>query len=211
MKAANACTDDYEIVMLDDCSRDDTPRIMEELAQTDPARVRMIRHPVNMGIAATFEDLYRAATKDYVLLIPADGEYPPEILSSAWPMRETCDIVVCHRVQKNYTLYRQLVSKVYRYGTALLFGVDLYDPGSVKLVKREVYTNIHTQCLSVYVEAERIIRAAYAGYRLGKVEMVQQQRLGGEALGARWKTVGNAGRDMLWLWWKLRILKNPKH
>lgn len=209
-EAARKCTDDYEIVMLDDASADDTFAIMRELQSTDPGHVRVERHEKNLGIAATFEDLYATASKDYVFLVSGDGEYPPEALEQAWPMKDAYDVVICHRRNKPYSAYRHFISLLYRYGTALLFSIDLYDPGSIKLVKREIYTLVPATLESVYVEAERIIRAARMGYRIGRIMITQKPRTGSVARGARWTTVGNAGFDMLRLWWTLRILREDR-
>ncbi len=199
------CTEDYEIVILDDCSKDRTVEIMEKLRSEDPAHIRTLRHETNRGIAVTFEDLYKAATKDYVFLIPGDGEYPPEALRDAMPLLKDCDIVVCRRVHKNYTPYRHMISSAYRWLTTILFGVELYDPGTTKIVKREIYTSVPVTCKSVYVEAERMIRAVKRGYKLTKIDIVQQTRKGGVARGARLQTVWNAALDIPRLWWRLHV------
>lgn len=204
------CTEDYEIVILDDCSKDRTVEIMEQIRQTDPAHIRTLRHEVNRGIAATFEDLYKAATKDYVFLIPGDGEYPPEALRDAMPLLQEFDIVVCRRVQKNYTPYRHLISSAYRRLTTILFGVELYDPGTTKIVKRQIYLSVPVTCKSVYVEAERMIRAVKRGYKLTKIDIVQSSRAGGVARGARFKTVLAAALDIPRLWWRLHVTEPLK-
>src|SRR5262249_2023422 len=70
-------TEDWELIILDDASRDRTWAIAQEIQRADPKRIRIARHKVNEGIARTFEELYRMATKEFVFLIPGDGEYPP--------------------------------------------------------------------------------------------------------------------------------------
>lgn len=207
LRTLRGCTDDYELIILDDASKDRTVEIMEQIRQKDPQHIRTMAHATNKGIAVTFEELYRNATKDYVFLIPGDGEYPPEALRECMPLLQTCDIVVCRRVQKHYTLYRHIVSQAYRWMTVLLFGTDLYDPGTTKVVRREIYTSIPVRSTSVYVEAERIIRALKRGYRLGKVDIVQETRKGGQARGARFATVWASVRDMLRLWKDLIVLR----
>lgn len=205
------CTDDYEIVILDDCSRDKTAEIMERIRLTDPAHIRTMRHAVNQGIARTFEDLYAAATKDYVFLIPGDAEYPPEALRDAMPLLAAHDIVVCKRVRKNYTLYRHVISWSYRWFTAILFGVDIYDPGATKVVKRDIFTTVPVTCTSVYVEVERILAAVRMGRTLATVDIMQEPRKGGVARGARLSVVWPTVVDMLSLWWRWRILgKTPE-
>ncbi len=204
------CTSDYEIVMLDDCSCDGTWPVMQELCRRDPARIRALRHPENRGIAVTFEDLYRAAGKEFVFLIPADGEYPPEALGQCMPLMDRgADIVICTRNTKHYTLYRQCISRAYRHLTTFLFGVDLRDPGSIKCVRRSVMTDVPVRSTSVYVEVERIIRALRSGYRYSVIPIQVDTRKSGQARGARFSTVMKAVRDLFSLWWEMGYQKVP--
>jgi glycosyltransferase involved in cell wall biosynthesis len=86
LRVAEKCTDDFELLILDDASRDRSAEIAEQLSRQHPAWIRCLRHEVNRGIAATFEDLYRAAAKEYVYLIPADNQFPPEALHDIIPL-----------------------------------------------------------------------------------------------------------------------------
>ena len=200
------CSEDYEIVVLDDASRDRTAAIVEQVVQSDSRHIRLLRHEKNQGIAVTFEDLYRAASKDYVFLIAADNEFPPEVLQQIVPMLDQFDIVLCRRVSKPYTVWRHVVSAAYRRLPQLLFGVDLHDAGSIKCVKREIFAAIPVTSKGVFVEAERLIRAAKRGYRMGVVDIKQELRTAGVARGARLPVVFRAFLDMLALWVRLNIL-----
>ena len=206
-RAVRACTEDYEIVVLDDASRDSTAEISRRLADDDPRHVRALRHETNRGIAATFEDLYRAASKDYVFLVPADNEFPPEILEQIVPMLSHCDVVLCQRTHKPYTFWRKIVSGAYRRLPRLLFGVDLHDAGSIKCVRREIFERVPVVSKGVFVEAERLIRAARRGYRFGVVEIRQELRQAGVARGARFSVVARAFREMMELWVRLVLLR----
>jgi glycosyltransferase involved in cell wall biosynthesis len=200
-------TDDWEVVMLDDHSTDRTYEIMEDVQRVDPRRIRIARHPVNLGIARTFEDLYRMATKDFVFLIPADGEYPPEVLAECMPLLDDHDIVLCRRRHKNYTPTRHAVSVGFQVLPRLLFGVDLFDPGTVKCMRREIIQRIPTISRGVFVEAERLIRALKCGYRMAVVEIVQEPRRGGIARGASLRLVREALYDLVSVWFHLQILR----
>jgi glycosyltransferase involved in cell wall biosynthesis len=205
--AVCACAEDYEIVVMDDASRDRTAEISRRLAAADPRHVRALRHETNRGIAGTFEDLYRAARKDCVFLIPADNEFPPEILQQILPMLSSCDVVLCRRVHKPYTFWRKIVSAAYRRLPRLLFGVDLYDAGSIKCVRREIFERVPVTSKGVFAEAERLIRAARRGYRFGVVEIRQELRQAGVARGAKFPVVARAFVDLLALWVRLVLLR----
>src|SRR5690606_30248037 len=117
------------------------------------------------------------------------------------------DIVVCNRLFKRYTLYRRVVSWCYHALPRLLFGVELYDPGSTKCRRREVVSEIPITSLGVFAEAERIIRAVKRGYRLGKVDIEPDRRLAGDPRGASLKNVAVAAIDLVCLWLRLAVLR----
>jgi len=71
--------DAYEIVVCDDGSRDDTWNVLSDLARVHPA-VKPVRHAVNQGAAAALATAIAHTTKDWVLLLDADGQYPIENL-----------------------------------------------------------------------------------------------------------------------------------
>lgn len=195
------CTPDFELIVLDDASTDDTFAIMQRVQQRHP-HVIIRRHETNAGIASTFEELYRLATKEFVFLISGDGQFPPETLRHCMPLLHDHDIVICRRVTKHHTPYRHFVSWAYRWMPRLLFGVDLIDPGSVKVVRRAIYVDVPVQSTSVFVEAERLIRAIKRGYRMTSVEMESVPRVGGVASGARFAVAAGALRDLCKFWWR---------
>ncbi len=203
------CSPDGEIVVMDDASTDRTPQIITAMAAANP-EIRGLRHEKNGGIAKTFEDLYQAATKDFVYLISGDGEYPPEALKLCMPLLDRYDIVVCRRRTKQYTFYRHCISNAYHWSVLWLFGVELYDPGGVKVVKREIYEKVAVRTKSVFVEADRLIRAVKRGYRVSYVDIHQEKRVGGKGRGAKFNNVWAAFCDLWTVWFELMILrKNP--
>ncbi|MBI1812966.1 glycosyltransferase family 2 protein [Candidatus Peregrinibacteria bacterium] len=200
LKILREIVNDYEVLILDDGSTDSTSTEMECIQREDPEHVRLFRHATNRGIADTFEELYRRATKDIVFLVPADGEFPPEILPECLPLLDRYDIIICRRRIKRYTLYRRVLSALYELLPRFLFGVNLYDAGSVKCIRSSVVRSVPVRSRSVFVEAERLILAAKRGYRIGYVDIAQELRRAGKARGAAFGTVLGAGKDLLLLW-----------
>lgn len=72
---------DYEIVICDDGSRDNTWDELSALAKINPA-MKPCRHAVNQGAAAALTTAIRHTTKAWVLLLDADGQYPIENLEA---------------------------------------------------------------------------------------------------------------------------------
>jgi glycosyltransferase involved in cell wall biosynthesis len=104
---------DYEILVCDDGSRDRTRAIIEDLVARIP-RLRVLAHPRNLGIRATFEHLYAEATKDFVFLNSTDRQWKTALLLQMLPLTSDWDIVVASRRRKPYGIARHVVSS--RYG-----------------------------------------------------------------------------------------------
>ena len=201
------CSEDYEIIILDDASTDETGEIAENIREGHPEVVHVRSHATNRGIAVTFEELYDAATKEYIFDVPADGEYPPEVLPQILPLLDKYSIVVCNRTFKKYTAYRRLVSHLYRVLPRVLFGVELYDPGSTKCRSKAIVEEITITSKGVFAEAERLIRAARRGHRIGKVDITPARRLAGDPQGAKLGNVVQAAVDLCCLWLRLIVLR----
>lgn len=200
--ALNKHFNNYEIIIANDASTDSTPIILDELKQKYCNILRTIHHKKNRGIAHTMNHLYSISRMDYILDISADGQFDTEeIVSKIVPIIEQYDIIVCQRDNKHYGLYRSIVSFCYRYIPKVLFGIDLFDPGCAKCVRKEIRQNNNLISKGVFMEAERCIRAVtYNSSKIGKIDISvskPQQRKGS---GGQIKLVIEATYDLFKLW-----------
>lgn len=193
---------DFEIVLLDDGSTDHTRAIIERLAVEFPTVIATVYHEQNTGIAVSFQDVQRAASKEYVILVGADGQYPPEIISTCLPYLDAYDVIICKRRQKHYSLYRAVISGSYRWMCRLLFGIDLLDPGGAKVIRRSLVDELPLRSHSVFVQPEQVIRAVWGGYRIKFVEVTCIPRQAGKAKGCHFSLIVFAFRDLCALWWE---------
>jgi len=69
----------FEIIVSDDCSTDDTPKILKRLSEEIPI-LKVISQPVNMGISRNVDACLRAATGDYVLRLDSDDFIFPDFI-----------------------------------------------------------------------------------------------------------------------------------
>src|SRR5262249_7971188 len=127
---------EYEMLVCDDGSTDRTLDKVRSVERRFP--IRLLVHEKNLGIRATFEELYGASTKDFVFLNSTDRQWDSAVLFEMLPHVEDFDVVIASRLEKNYGPARRLVSWAFNAIPRLLFGVKTYDAGAVKLVRREV-------------------------------------------------------------------------
>ncbi len=187
---------DFEILVVDDASRDGTGEVLERLAREIP-ELRVVRHPENRGIVAAFQSLYDHTRRELLFMNAADHQWK---MDEVFPMlealrRDRLDLVVGRRVDKQYTAYRKLISHGFRIMTETLFGVPVWDPGSIKLM-REPIRRIPVVSTGVFEQAERIIRAHHMGYRVGHVDVAHLPRTAGKAGGASWRNVRSAVTEL---------------
>src|SRR3954447_10730228 len=67
-------TDDFEVIVVDDGSTDNTAAVLEELARAD-GRVRVVRHESNRGYGGALRTGFASATKELVFYTDGDGQY----------------------------------------------------------------------------------------------------------------------------------------
>jgi glycosyltransferase involved in cell wall biosynthesis len=195
---------EYEILVCDDGSKDDTGVIVDDLKVMIPT-LRVFHNDPNRGMRYTYELLYHSGVKEFIFLNDADRQWPTECLFDLLRLSSDYDIIVAKRKNKNYGLYRQFVSDIYNHLCLVVFGVKTFDAGAVKLVKREIVHRFPLVSLSPFTEAERIVRATRAGYRVTACLVRTRPRETGTATGAKFNLIVAALQDVVRVWWSLNV------
>ena len=194
---------DYEILVCDDGSRDGTGETIARLAPSIP-RLRVFTHAENRGIRDTFERLYVEATKEFVFLNSTDGQWETRIVLDMFPLTDRFDVIIASRRNKHYAAWRRFVSWMFNLAPRVLFGVRTYDAGAVKVMRRAIIERFALISRSPFTEAERLIRAARAGYRITTFPVDVGLRRSGRARGVSWRLVRLACGDVVRVWWAVR-------
>ncbi|HEX5061782.1 MAG TPA: glycosyltransferase family 2 protein [Kofleriaceae bacterium] len=194
LRIGSSVARELEVLVCNDGSRDDTGKIVGELAAGD-VRIRLLDRPQNAGIEASMRALYANARYDWVFLMSADRQWPmASLVELAGAAERGADFVIgvrpASRKRAVYTPYRRLVSWGYERIVRAL-GAPGGDPGSIKLARRELM-NTAVASRGVFAEGERLIRAARSGARVVEVGVEFTRRGAGKATGARRDVVARA-------------------
>lgn len=120
--------DDFEVIVVNDGSHDDTGAVLERLAAEHGPRMRIITHPQNRGYGAALRSGFEAATKDYIFYTDGDGQYDPreleELLRAAGP---GTGLVNGYKRSRNDPWHRIAIGWLYNHFARWLFRVRLHD------------------------------------------------------------------------------------
>lgn len=200
--ALDLCGVSYQITVVNDGSTDATSEQIEQWCLRCPGKIRHVDHCARKGMAQAVETAFHSGSGDAVLLLHADGQYPPSAIADCLQLLRTSDVVVFVRRQKFYGLWRHALSAAYRWLPALLFGVDLRDPGGAKCLRRSILQSVHPVTRGIFRDPERIIRAAKMGKHIAFLPVDSRPRHAGVAQGGSVRLAAHAAWDMLTLWWK---------
>jgi glycosyltransferase involved in cell wall biosynthesis len=195
--------DDLEIVVVDDGSIDNTAVVVAAISVQD-ARVRLIRHPVNLGYGAAVKDSIWAATKELILTTDSDLQFDLGEISRFLPRMLNADMVVGYRHSRSDPWHRRLFGNGWSWLVNLLFGYTARDVDcAFKLFKRKVIDTISVQSGGAMFSAEFLVRAKRAGFVIVEEPVNHFPRKAGSQTGARPQVILRAFKELFKLRWRM--------
>jgi len=196
-------TERYEVIVVDDGSRDATPRLLEELKQTYPF-LRSVRHRSARGIADALRTGYLAAAGDVLVFYPADLQFKPEdIPRLTAPVLAGASDMVTGRKEGQYE--KAFVSRIYNGLSRLLFDIPVRDLNNVKAYRREI---MDSQPVRPDWHRYMIVIAAAQGFSVSEIPVPLYPRQAGKSkFGLSRIPIGVL--DMFAVWFELRVSLKP--
>lgn len=195
--------DTFEVVIVDDGSRDATPAIADELANADH-RVRVVHHERNRGYGAALRSGFGAARHDLIAFTDGDRQFHVEDLGRLATRfgQGDVDAVVGYRIKRADPVIRTLYAQAYRLANRIFFGLRVTDVDcACKLFRRDALKGISVESEGAFFSAELLIKLQATGRRVVEIGVPHYARTAGSASGAKPQVVFRAVRDF----WQLRI------
>jgi 4-amino-4-deoxy-L-arabinose transferase-like glycosyltransferase len=168
--------EDYEILVVDDGSRDGTAAIVADEAARRP-HVRLLRHPANRGYGAALRTGFRAARCDLVAFTDADCQFHVADLARLLPLTDEYPIAAGWREDRQDPWRRRFLSGGYNLLTRVLLGTRVRDVDcALKVFHREVLADLLPRTRGFFVNAEMLTRARQQGLRVAEAGVRHRPR-----------------------------------
>ena len=193
----------FEVVVVDDGSRDGTDRVLRELQGRYPF-LRVVTHRRQRGIADALRSASEAASGEVLVFYPADLQYlPDDIPPLVEPILAGRADIVTGTKQGRYE--KAFVSGVYNWLCRRLFGVGVTDLNSVKAWRRGVLSSVP---LRPDWHRYMVVIAAADGFRLTSHPVPLHPRKAGVSK-FNWRRIPVGVFDLLSVWFQLRFGRKP--
>lgn len=200
---------EFEIIAVDDGSRDATPKLADALAAAHP-QVRVVHHRANRGYGAALRSGFGAARFELVCFLDGDRQFHVEDIGRLLDRLNELDhpdAVVGYRLKRADPFIRLAYARAYRLALRILYGLTVRDPDcACKLFRRPALEGIRLESGGAFLSAELLIKLVQRGRRLAETGVPHYPRTAGTASGANPKVVMRAVRDFWGL--RLRLWRN---
>lgn len=195
---------DFEVIVVNDGSSDDTARIADEIARRD-SRVKVVHHATNLGYGSALQSGFKAATKDLVFYTDGDGQFDIKEMPPLLELMQQHDIVSCYRLDRKDPIVRKINAWCWTKLVCLLFRLKIRDIDcAFKLYKREIFDNIELSSTGALIDTEVLARATRKGYSITQVGVHHYPRTAGEQSGANLAVILRAFKELFKLHKKIR-------
>ena len=196
--------DDFEIIVVDDGSRDGSAAVVEMQRRLDP-RVRLLRHPTNVGYGAALRSGLRAARGDFVFFTDADLQFDLGEIEMLLAHAGDFDIVAGYRAPRRDPWRRRVLAFGWAALVDALFGLRVRDIDcAFKVFRRPVLDALPIESIGAFVNTELLLRARGKGFRIREVPVTHHPRVAGRAKGATPRVMGRALVELATLYRELR-------
>lgn len=192
--------DVFEVVIVDDGSRDRTPELADALAAGD-SRVRVVHHRPNRGYGGALRSGLEAAHMPYVFFTDGDRQFRVADLHLLISRIDDADVVVGYRIRRSDPARRLVIAWIYKQVLRVVFGSGFRDIDcAYKLFRKDVFQRVplsRVRSNGAFFSAELLLTLRAAGLRIVQVGVPHHPRLAGVAAGAAPRVVARTLRDLV--------------
>ncbi len=194
----------FEIVVVDDGSRDGTGDLLDQIAAEHP-EIIAVHHPKNRGYGAALKSGFAAATGDHIMFMDSDLQFDIADLSFLAPFVPKYDIVAGYRIDRKDATYRIIYANIFKLAVRLLFQVKVRDIDcAFKVFRADLVKSMELESPGALINTEILAKSARSSANLIEVGVHHFPRQSGESSGGSPKVVFRAMRETILLFLRMR-------
>jgi glycosyltransferase involved in cell wall biosynthesis len=208
LKAVNVCSqvaNKYEVIVVNDGSKDKTPDIVEQLAKENK-NVSLISHYPNKGYGAALKAGMYAAKYENIAFTDSDGQFDFAQIEKFIPYINEYPVVIGYRKKRVEGFLRKMNAKALKLAAFVLFGLTFKDIDcAFKLFKKSALDTIpRLKSEGALISTEFLYKVKKAKLQIKELPVDHYPRAGGRPTGASLKVLTRAFFEIITLWIKLR-------
>jgi glycosyltransferase involved in cell wall biosynthesis len=199
-------TDDYEVIVVNDASRDHTGELLAELERQYDC-VRIVTHPSNRGYGGALRSGFANATKDLIFYTDGDAQYDPRELKLLMPLlTPEIDMVNGYKVTRQDPLHRIIIGRIYQYFVRWAFGLKLRDPDcDFRVMRRSIFDKVRLESDSGVICVEMIKKIEDNGFRIAETPVHHFHRAYGHSQFFNFRRLFQVAIALSKLWFRLVV------
>jgi glycosyltransferase involved in cell wall biosynthesis len=205
MATLPAIADTFEIIAVNDGSRDRTAEIADRLAAEHPDVFRVIHHEVNRGYGGALRSGFEASRYDLLCFTDGDRQFQVADLARLTARMAEADapgVVVGYRIKRADPFIRIAYARTYKLANRIFFGLRVRDVDcACKLFRREALEGVRVESGGAFFSAELLIKTLQKGRGIVEVGVPHYARTAGSPTGAKPSVIWRAVKDF----WTLRL------
>jgi glycosyltransferase involved in cell wall biosynthesis len=200
---------DYEVIVINDGSWDNTGEVLEKLRQQYAPYMRVVTHAKNRGYGGALRTGFASAVKDWVFYTDGDGQYDPtEIPRLLELVRPDTGLVNGYKMERQDPQHRIWIGNTYNFCARLLFRIRIRDIDcDYRLMRRELLEKIHLTSTSGTICVELVRKIEISGCGVVEIGVHHYPRLHGRSQFFRLRSLLKTLFELIRLWLKVVVFK----
>ena len=204
---------DYEVIVVNDGSYDNTAAVLEEQRKLYGPCLRVVTHPQNRGYGGALRSGFEAATKAWVFYTDGDSQYDvselPRLLELAGP---DTGLVNGYKLERHDPAHRIWIGKTYNFCARLLFGIGIRDIDcDYRLIRRDLLQQIQLTSTSGTICVELVRKLEMTGCAVVEVGVRHYARLYGKSKFFRLRCLATTFYELVRLWVRVVLLRRSAY
>ncbi|MEO8370273.1 MAG: glycosyltransferase family 2 protein [Candidatus Solibacter sp.] len=204
---------DYEVIVVNDGSYDNTAAVLEEQRKLYGPCLRIVTHPQNRGYGGALRSGFQSATKAWVFYTDGDSQYDvgelPRLIELAGP---GTGLVNGYKLERHDPAHRIWIGKTYNFCARLLFGIGIRDIDcDYRLIRRDLLDQIQLTSTSGTICVELVRKLEMTGCAVVEVGVHHYPRLYGKSQFFRLRSLATTFYELMRLWVRVVLLRRSAY